>query len=637
MARNPNSSPNSNHVPEPQISVLMPTYNQASFLRRAVGSLLAQTYTNWELFIIDDGSTDETPTLISQLRSDARIRDWRLDENCGFGCALNRGLAAARSPLVTYLPSDDVYFPRHLASLKDCLDAHPNASLAYSGLRFQHQPTALGHIPGFGLQLVQVMHRRGEERWIERQELVSDDLERLFWNQLRPRGPFVGTEQVSAEWVAHPQQHHKVIRENLGGGLNVYRSRYGVKHPLRFHSSVGSYTDEVAQYSRFRERPATPAAPNGLKILLVGELAFNPDRVLALEERGHRLYGLWTEDPWWLNTVGPLPFGHVQDIPRSDWRNAVRELQPDIIYALLNWQAVPFAHEVLRADLGIPFVWHFKEGPWLCLQHGYWPQMVDLHTRTDGQIYTSPELRDWFETILPGCTKHGRTMILDGDLPKREWFEGAPSPRLSESDGEFHTVVPGRPIGLHPGLLRDLPEQHIHLHFYGDLQHQDWKHWVEEAQRVAPGYFHLHPHVGPAQWVTELSHYDAGWLHFLKSDNNGDLGLAFWDDLNYPARVTTLMAAGLPLLQYENEGAVVATQTLARRLGIGLFCQNMAQLGSQLRDTNLMSQIRNNVRQHRPLFTFDYHADELLAFFARVIEERKAPSFSADTRIAACR
>ncbi len=603
----------------------MPTYNQSAFLRRAIRSLFRQTYADWELLIIDDGSTDSTPTLISQLRSDPRIRAWRLDENRGLAHALNQGLAAARSPLVSYLPSDDLYFPHHLASLKACLEGHSNASLAYSGLRFHLRRTGLGQIPDFPLQLVQVIHHRGEERWIERQELVSDDLERLFWKQLRLRGSFEATEQISCEWVDHPQQHHKTIRENMGGGVNPYRSRYGVKHPLRFHSSVGSYTDEEAQYRLFRERPDTPAAPNGLKILLVGELAFNPDRVLALEERGHQLYGLWMEHPWWLNTVGPLPFKHVRDIPRADWRRAVRRLQPDIIYALLNWQTVPFVHEVLQADLGIPFVWHFKEGPWLCLEHGTWAQMIDLHTRTDGQIYSSPELRDWFETIVPGCTKHGRTMVLDGDLPKREWFEGTPSPLLSLSDGEFHTVVPGRPIGLHRGLLRDLPGQHIHLHFYGDLQHRDWKFWLEEAQRVAPSYLHLHPHVGPGLWVSELSRYDAGWLHFLKSDNGGDLGSASWDDLNYPARLATLMAAGLPLLQYDNEGAIVATQTLARRLDIGLFCQDIPQLGAQLRDTDRVVEIRDNVRQHRLRFTFDDHADALLLFFTRVIREYRSP------------
>ena len=325
------------------------------------------------------------------------------------------------------------------------------------------------------------------------------------------------------------------------------------------------------------------------------------------------------EHPWWLNTVGPLPFGQVEDLPRHDWRNAIKRIQPDIIYGLLNWHAVLLAHEVLRAKTGIPFVWHFKEGPWLCLEHGRWPEMVDLHTRTDGQIYSSPELREWFDTIVPGINDHGRTMVLDGDLPKREWFEGTPSPRLSEEDGDFHTVVPGRPIGLHPGLLRDLPAQRIHLHFYGDLQHRDWKPWVEEAQRVAPGYFHLHSHVGPAQWVTELSRYDAGWLHFLRSENGGDLAAAFWDDLNFPARLSTLMAAGLPVLQFDNQGAVVATQTLVKKLDIGIFCRDMADLGAQLRDSARMGQLRSSVWEKRGLFTFDQHADELVEFFRRVI------------------
>jgi len=612
---------------KPQISVLMPTYNQAAFLRRAVSSLLGQSYTNWELLIVDDGSSDDTPSLIAQYRTDPRIRDWRLEENGGFPRALNFGLAKAQAPRIAYLPSDDFYYPGHLASLLACLDSQPDACLAYSGARFHQKWTAAGQIPGFPLQLVQVMHRRSAERWMEREELVSDDLERLFWSRLRSSGAFAGTGEISCEWVDHPRQHHKTIREPMGGGLNPYRSRYQVKHPMRFQSSVGSYIDEYAQYARFRERPQTPAAPDGLKILLVGELAFNPDRVLALEERGHQLYGLWMEHPWWLNTVGPLPFGHVEDLPRSDWRNAIKKLQPDVIYALLNWHAVPLAHEVLQANLldeslGIPFVWHFKEGPWLCLEHGSWPQMIDLHTRTDGQIYSSPELREWFNTIVPGCSDHGRTMVLDGDLPKREWFEGIPSRRLSEEDGDFHTVVPGRPIGLHPGLLRDLAAESIHLHFYGDLQHRDWKPWVEEGQRVAQGHLHLHSHVGPSQWVSELSRYDAGWLHFLKSENAGDIGSAYWDDLNFPARLTTLMAAGLPVLQYDNAGDIVATQTLVRKLDIGIFCKDMAELGRQLRDSKRMAELRANVQQHRLLFTFDHHVDELISFFKRVMAER---------------
>ena len=88
------------------------------------------------------------------------------------------------------------------------------------------------------------------------------------------------------------------------------------------------------------------------------------------------------------------------------------------------------------------------------------------------------------------------------------------------------------------------------------------------------------------------------------------------------------------VIQYDNRGAIVATQTLARQLDIGLFCEDMAQLGTQLRDRDRMNQLRGNVRESRSLFTFDYHVDELLAFFARVINECK-PSASVARRSAA--
>ncbi len=604
----------------PRVSVLMPTFDQASFIRRALGSLLAQTLTDWELIIVDDGSPDDTRAAIAPYLDDERIRYHRFPRNQGLGCALNEGLAQAHASRIAYLPSDDAYFADHLATLTDALDDHPGAALAYAGVQHHGNQRSPGQIEGEALQLVQVMHRRTDDRWMERDELVTDDLERMYWSKLRPRGACVGTERITCEWADHPGQRHKIIREPMGGGINPYRSRYHVAQPLRFHSSVGNFFDEGAHYRRFRERPDTPVAPDGLKILLVGELAYNPERVLALEERGHKLYGLWTPDLWWFNAVGPVPFGHVEDIPRENWQDAVRRVQPDLIYALLNWQAVPFAHRVLTENPGVPFVWHFKEGPWLCRDHGTWPELIDLHTRSDGQIYSSPEQRDWFATVIPGCVGADRTLVLDGDLPKRDWFTDAPSPRLSASDGELHTVVPGRPIGLEPTHLAALARNGIHLHFYGDVNHAGWRSWVDEARGEAAGFLHLHGHVGQDRWVSEFSQYDAGWLHFLKSANEGELRRAYWDDLNYPARIATLMAAGLPLLQYDNVGSIFATQSLAREHNLGLFFREMADLGEQLRDEARMERLRESVWRQREAFTFDYHADRLIDFFRRVID-----------------
>jgi glycosyltransferase involved in cell wall biosynthesis len=602
----------------PRVSILMPTYKQASFIRRALASLSAQSLLDWELIMVNDGSPDETHALVEPYLVDPRIRYYRMDINRGLGAALNFALAQAQAPLIAYLPSDDVYYSEHIQTLVTCLEEHPGAVAAYSGVRYHYNRSVPGQIPGYSLQLVQVMHRRVPEQWVERDELTTDDLERMYWAKLRTCGDFLGTGRISCEWVDHPQQRHKLLQEPVGG-INPYRVYYEVKQPLRVHTTVGNPIDEVEHYRRFRERPDTPLAPDGLKILLVGELAYNPERVLAVEERGHKLYGLWMPDPYWYNTVGPLPFGHVEEIPGTNWHETVRAIRPDIIYALLNWQAVPFAHEVLMAKLGIPFVWHFKEGPFICLEKGTWSQLIDLYTHSDGQIYTSPEMRDWFTTIVPDLLTREHVLVLDGDLPKRDWFIPERSPLLAASDGEIHTVVAGRPIGLHAHTVGELAQQGIHLHFYGDFTHGQWVNWIERARSFAPHHLHLHKNVDQEHWVSEFSQYDAGWLHFLKSENGGDLRRATWDDLNYPARMATLAAAGLPMLQYDNPHALVATQTLTQRLNIGVFFTTMEQLRAQLANTEHMAQLRKNVWAVREQFTFDSHADRLITFFRTVI------------------
>jgi glycosyltransferase involved in cell wall biosynthesis len=605
--------------PTPTVSVIMPVYNQAHFIRRALESIKAQTLGEWELLIVDDGSTDDVGALLAPYLADGRIRYQRFEQNRGMGAALNSGLEQARGSVIAYLPADDVYYPAHLATLVAALQQHPEAPLAYSGARHHYNKLAPGQIEGYSLQMVQTMHRQSDARWIERDELVTDDLGRMFWHKLGKPDTFVGTSQVTCEWVNHPMQRHKVIHEDRGGGINPYRVRYNVQQPLRFHSSIGNPIDEISHYRRFRERPDTPPSPDGLKILLVGELAYNAERVLALEERGHKLYGLWTHEPMWFNTVGPVPFGHVEDLPRNDWQNAIKRIKPDVIYALLNWQTVSFAHHVLTENPGVPFVWHFKEGPFICLEKGLWSQLVDLYTRSEGRIYSSPEMRDWFYTIVPEL-RDQHSLVLDGDLPKRDWFDAPRSPRLSEQDGQMHTVVPGRPIGLHPWTVGELAEQGIHLHFYGDFTQGVWRTWIEKANAVAEGYLHLHPNVGQDGWVREFSQYDAGWLHFFKSENEGDLRRSNWDDLNYPARIATLAVSGLPLLQYDNQGAVVASQTLAREYDIGLFFTNMEQLRAQLKDKRRMKRVRENVWRQREQFMFDTHTDRLIDYLKQVTQ-----------------
>lgn len=109
----------------PRVSVLMASYNAAAYLEEAISSVLAQTMRDFELIVIDDGSSDATPMILARLADhDARIV-FRLQENQGIGGAMNAGLALVRTEYVAILDSDDAMEPERLAIQADYLDQHP--------------------------------------------------------------------------------------------------------------------------------------------------------------------------------------------------------------------------------------------------------------------------------------------------------------------------------------------------------------------------------------------------------------------------------------------------------------------------------------------------------------------------------
>lgn len=109
----------------PEISVLMSVYNGEEHVSEAIDSLLAQTWQDFELLIIDDGSTDRTREII-QSYSDRRIRSFYFDENKGIGAALNYGLSHARGKYVAKADADDIHLPTRLEKQKKYLDHNPD-------------------------------------------------------------------------------------------------------------------------------------------------------------------------------------------------------------------------------------------------------------------------------------------------------------------------------------------------------------------------------------------------------------------------------------------------------------------------------------------------------------------------------
>lgn len=608
-------------------SVIMPTYNQVEYIRRAILSLTQQSYDKWELIIVDDGCTDYTREDIEDyLIAYPNIIYLRNQRNEGMGYAINQGLAIARYNYIAYLPSDDYFYVDHLKNLKDKFEESEDVVLVYSGMKYDLNDTVahpekfetLGLREGYCLQLVQTAHLKTKDRWLERNEYVTENLNLMFWRNLIDKGFFLPTRKISSYWTNHPNQRHKLISEKFGGGINPYRSFYKVKDPIKIRVSDHKFTNEEEIYKKFRRK--TIPSTDGLKILLVGELAFNPDRIYALEEAGHQLYGLWIERPTYCSTtVGHLPFGNVIDIPNECYQDRIKEIKPDIIYGLLNFGAISLAYEVCRNFPEIPFVWHFKESAFHAMREGLWKKLVFLYAHADGKIFISEEVKTWFEQFIPAG---GLSFILDGDLPKIDYFDHQLSSRLSESDHEIHTVVPGRIVGIPPEYMLALARQNIHLHVYTENYHDHKLGYLNYLKNIAPRHIHLHPHCIPANWVKEFSQYDAGWLHCFDSNNGGSVLNANWDDLNIPARLTTLAMAGLPMIQKNNIGHVVTMQNIAKKRDIGVFFTDIEDLCRQLKDHRYMNILRENMLRQRSEFSFDYHVPKLVSFFRDVIKTK---------------
>lgn len=135
----------------PFFTVVIPTFNRAHFLPQVVASVLAQHFTDFELLVVDDGSTDDTPDVLDQLAAqDSRVTYIR-KRNEERSIARNTGFLLAQGQYVVFHDSDDLMRPEHLASLAEKIDQHPEAKFLatkFAILRDRHeQPSDLAPLP----------------------------------------------------------------------------------------------------------------------------------------------------------------------------------------------------------------------------------------------------------------------------------------------------------------------------------------------------------------------------------------------------------------------------------------------------------------------------------------------------------
>jgi len=99
----------------PTVSVIIPTYNRAHLVGRSIQSVINQTYQDFEIIVVDDGSTDNTEDIIKEFqKKDKRIKHIKHNKNKGGSAARNTGIRAARGEYIAFLDSDDEWMPTKL-------------------------------------------------------------------------------------------------------------------------------------------------------------------------------------------------------------------------------------------------------------------------------------------------------------------------------------------------------------------------------------------------------------------------------------------------------------------------------------------------------------------------------------------
>lgn len=126
------------------ISVIIPTYNHAEYLRSSIGSVLSQSYGKFEIIVVDDGSTDNTCEIV-EWHCKPSIR-YIKQQNRGLAAARNRGIGECRGDYVAFLDADDRFLPHHLQVSIDTIREHPHVGFVCGNIRTFGYPDDFYHV-----------------------------------------------------------------------------------------------------------------------------------------------------------------------------------------------------------------------------------------------------------------------------------------------------------------------------------------------------------------------------------------------------------------------------------------------------------------------------------------------------------
>lgn len=232
-----------------RVSVIVPTYNRAEFLENALRSVLGQSFTDFELIVVDDGGSDHTAALVESLNA-ASVRYLRHDRRRGSAAARNTGLLDARGEFVAFLDDDDEWYPEKLLRQMEALEASPpEVGAVYTGafsverdsrrIVAQRVPTARGDLREalrggncLGGASSMLMRRSCFDRIGLFDERLASFEDYDLWIRAARLCLFECVRAPLVKFSVHPQRisaDRKIVAE----GLDVLVAKHGDSRPFR--------------------------------------------------------------------------------------------------------------------------------------------------------------------------------------------------------------------------------------------------------------------------------------------------------------------------------------------------------------------------------------------------------------------
>ncbi|NOZ45189.1 MAG: glycosyltransferase [Chlorobi bacterium] len=236
----------------PKFSIIIPTYNRAEFIEKTINSVLNQTYENFEIIIVDDGSTDNTKEIVTSI-NDKRIKYYR-KENAERGAARNFGVKKAQGDYITFLDSDDVLYPIHFQEAYNLILSNNTPNIFHLAYEIKSEN---------GKILNKINNRKGNLNklilygnllscigvFIKKEILdkisfktdrnLSGTEDWLLWLQLSARNTFKYSNTVTACIINHKNRSVNIFNEQSLNNRTNLLIKY-LKEDFQFTSKFGS-------------------------------------------------------------------------------------------------------------------------------------------------------------------------------------------------------------------------------------------------------------------------------------------------------------------------------------------------------------------------------------------------------------